>query len=509
MELRYNHSWSEMKRDLSRWEIVFAVVVFTAGLALRLRLALLTYFNADEALHSLWAFGTWGETLRNAPADTHPPLLLFITYAVSQLSRTELALRLVPVLAGSLFPLLLFVWLRRVSGRMAAMAVLVLLTLAPHFITISAQVRSYTLAFLFLSASLLVLEEALQGDSWIAMAVYSLFLCLCISSDYSMAWFVAAVGVYALLRLRGTSTPVKTTWLVGQLGALLLYGVLFVFQIRRHPATEWQGWLSSGFPQPGKMLIFPFAGTLKQFAFLMASIPIGALVSVLFAVAVFWLWTGRTGIELRRARALAALLVLPFVFAIAGAYAREFPYGRTRHTLVLGIFGALGIAIFVEKLPRRLAIALLGVTLFLTPLWEWKADLDLEDIRPDRNQKELMLHGLDYMRATIPAGSLIFTEIDTLTVLAYYDGHNRPYRPPPGQFTETTLGGRWRIAAVDYQFLMPDTYRPGLAAFRRRYGLAESEPVWVVDGGWTVAIAPPDERRPFTRAVQVIQTGAH
>src|SRR6516165_10296041 len=154
-----------MKRDYDRWEIMFVSLVFTAGLALRLRLAFLNYLNPDEAEIALLAFGTWGDVLRNSlKLGDHPPLLIVITHAVSLISRTELALRLVPVLAGSLFPLLLFAWLRRAAGMMAAMAALFLLTLAPHLITVSAQLRSYTLALLFLSASLVVLEEALESN---------------------------------------------------------------------------------------------------------------------------------------------------------------------------------------------------------------------------------------------------------------------------------------------------------------------------------------------------------
>jgi hypothetical protein len=500
-----------MKRDFDRWEIIFVGVVFLAGFALRLRLALFTYLNPDEAVHALLSFGTWGYVLRNWVKETHPPLLIVITHAVSLISRTELALRLVPVLAGSLFPLLLFVWLRRISGKMAAMAALFLLTLAPHLITVSAQLRSYTLALLFLSASLVVLEEALERDRWQMMGVYSALLWLCILSDYSMAWFVGAAGVYALLRLRGSHAPVKATWAAGQLVALVLYGLLFKMHVRNFRGGGLErgalsGWLFGAFPQPGKMLVFPFANTLKQFAYLMALVPIGAFVSVLFVVAVFWLWTGQTGIERSKARALAMLLVLPFVLAIAGAYAHQFPYGRTRHTLVIGVFGAIGIAIFIQQLPRRASLALLWGALLLTPLWNWRADWDEQDISPDRNQKELILQCLDYMRAAIPPGTLIFTERETLFMLAYYEGHNGlPYQPATRQFSETVLGGQWRVATMNYNYITRDAYEAGLAAFRKQYGLGENEPVWVLDGGFDVPSMPPDEKHPFTRAVRVFQ----
>src|SRR5450755_2026161 len=219
--------WFRMKREFSRWEIAFVVVVVAAGLALRLRLALLTYVNPDEALHALVAFSSWDRLVPDSLRVTHPPLLLVLTHFVSFVSRSELAVRMIPLLAGSAFPVVLFVWLRRLAGGVPAMAVLFLLTLAPHLVVVSAELRSYTLAFLFLAASLLVLEAALDSGRWRMMALYSVLLCLAIVSDYSMAWFAGSAGIYALLRLRGCSRRLQATWLAGQLAAVGLYALLF------------------------------------------------------------------------------------------------------------------------------------------------------------------------------------------------------------------------------------------------------------------------------------------
>lgn len=496
-----------MRRDFTRWEIVFVSVVFIAGLAVRLRLATLTYLNPDEAQQALLAFGTWSGAFRNSLTVTHPPLLVVLIHGVSLLSRTELALRLVPVLAGSLFPLLILGWLRSVAGTMAAMAALLLLTLAPHLIVVSAQLRSYTLAFLLLSAALLLLEQALESGRCRTMAVYNVLLWLCILSDYSMAWFAGAAGIYALLRLRGSSALLKSTWAAGQLIALLLYGTLFILQVQPLETLDIRNtYLQGAFPSPGKMLVFPVAGTLKQFAYLMASVPIGCVALVLFAIAVFWLWTGPAGIERSKSRALAVLLVLPFLLGVAGAYAHLFPYGRTRQTLVIGIFAASGIAIFVQKLPRRAAVTILGGAFLLAPLWYWRADWDPQDISPDRNRKESMRECLEYMRSAIPPGTVIFTERETLYMLAYYEGHNEQPEGAAGQFSETLLGGRWRVITRDYKYLTRNNYQAALGAFRRQYGLGDTEPVWILDGGWDVVSVPPDETRPFTKAVRVFQT---
>jgi len=495
-------------------EIALVAAVFAIGLALRLRLAATTYLNPDEALHALISFGTWRDTLGQMLTVTHPPLFILITHLVFLISRTELALRTIPVVAGSLFPVLFSIWLWRVAGKIAGFAALVLLTFAPHLVTISAQLRSYTLAFLFLSASLIVLEEALQRGEWALMAVYSVLLWLSILSDYSMAWFAGAAGVYALLRLRGSSIRMKATWIAGQAVALMLYGVLFVIQVRnlRGGASAAQAvgaWLAGAFPRPGGMFSFPAVNTLKQFAYLMASVPVGAIAALLFAIGVLWLWTGRTRMEPRRARALAALLVIPFLLGIAGAYAHWFPYGRSRHTLVAGLFGAAGIAIFLETLPRRAGTLILAAILLLTPLWYWKAEPDVHDISPDRHQRKAMLECVEYMRASIPPSAVIFSEWETLLMLLYYEGHNQvPERREAGQgFFEITLGGRWRAAERDYSYSTAQELQAALAAFRRQYGLTEHEPVWVIDGGWDRA-TPEDPRLPFSKAIHVFQAGA-
>lgn len=189
------------KRGYHWLEIALVSVVFLVGLAIRIRLAALHYLNPDEIEVTLDALGSLRQTLHNALTITHPPLLEVITFVVCRISRTELALRLVPVLSGSLFPLLLFFWLRRLAGSIPAQVVLLLLTLSPYLIALSVQVRCYTLALFFVAACLLVLEEALEGGTWRMMALFSVLLWFCVVADYSTAWFAGAAGIFVLLPL--------------------------------------------------------------------------------------------------------------------------------------------------------------------------------------------------------------------------------------------------------------------------------------------------------------------
>jgi hypothetical protein len=131
-----------------------------------------------------------------------------------------------------------------------------------------------------------------------------------------------------------------------------------------------------------------------------------------------------------------------------------------------------------------------------------------DGIENGRNQKWQVLQCLAYMRSTIPAGALIFTERETIDILAYYAGdRDVPPWPNAGKsFSEGILGGRWRVTARDYAFTSPADYAAALVAFRRQYDLSDAGPVWVVDGGWSAVSRPPDKQLPFSNAVRVFQT---
>ncbi|MBZ5601892.1 MAG: glycosyltransferase family 39 protein [Acidobacteriia bacterium] len=499
-----------MKRGLSRWEIAFAVLVVAAGFVLRLRLAATTYLNPDEALHALFSIGTWREVLRHSLMVTHPPLLILINHLIVPFSRAELAARMVPLLAGSAFPVVLALWVRRVAGTMTAGVVLLLLMLSPALIAISAVVRSYTLAFLFLSLSLLVFEEAIAAASAWKMALYTVLLYGAILSDYSMAWFAGAAGIYALMRLPGLPARVKTVWTMGQAVALAIYAVLFRLQVPKLRVTSGtqavNGWLMGAFPHRQNAFIFPFYNTPKLFAFVMSSIFLGAALMALFAAGVYLLWMRETRIEPRRARALAVLLVVPFGLGLAGAYAHLFPYGRSRHDLVLGIFGVVGAAIVIETLPRRAALASLAAALLLSPLWIRRYETALYEIPRDRAAKELIPQCLEYMRSAIPPGAPVFTEIETLWILKYYAGDLAPANMPTPGFLEYRLDGRWRAVTSGYQYENLRDFKKALADFRREYRIAEQDPVWILDGGWGQSWIAPGEARPFAKAIQVVET---
>ncbi len=405
-------------------------------------------------------------------------------HAVAQFSHRDLALRMLSVVTGSLFPVLIWAWVRRAVGPMAAFAALFLLTMSPNVTAISAQVRSYAPALFFLSLALLTLEFAFERDSWLLMALYSMFLWLCIFSDYSMAWFAGAVGAYALFRLRGSSGQTRLAWGAGQVVALGTYAYLFHTQVTPYRGSKDQadavsGWLRMAFPVPGHFITFVRSNTVDQFSYLMGSEPMGKIALLAFAAGIILLWAGRFAIERNRARAIAVFLTVPFALGIVGAYAHMFPYGGSRHSMVLGVFGAIGIGILFESAPSILAVPLLFA--ILLPIPGWRARVSAENITADRNQRSQYLECVAYLKSAIPPGTVIFTESETLETLVYYDGQTeRPPWPVQQRFSDYPFSGKWRLAERDYQYLTFAEYREALAVFRRQYGFAPQDPVWVI-----------------------------
>ena len=403
------------------------------------------------------------------------------------------------------------IWLRRVAGKVAAMATLFLLTFTPHFLSLGAQVRSYTLALLFLSASMVALESAIDSGRLAPMLWSDFFLVVGTFTEFGMAWFAGAAGVYLLLHLRRLPRKVKIAWAAGQAVVLILYGALFIANGRFIPGSVTAevvrtSYLGSAFPHRGTLLTFPWTNILKQSEYLMASTTLGACGTVVFVLSLFFLWTGRTPIAREKARALAILFTVPFALGLIGAYARMYPFGRSRHTVMVGVFVACGIAIFIASLPRRARVAILCAPLVMIAVWLGFPDHDQGNLPAGRNRKSDLLECIAYMHAVIPPGTRIFTDRETLQLLIYYEGGPWPLAKPAPVFTDVALAGRWRAGWRNSRFNTASQYQTALAAFRAQYGIPDGQPVWVLMGGWHALVPPVDPQRPFTRAMSVFQS---
>src|SRR5258708_7797521 len=339
----------------------FVVLLLAAGLFLRLRLAWLTFLNADEAVHFFFSHQpSLLLAYRASLTPAHPPLMVLLLHYWSWFGDSEFFLRLPFVIAGTLFCWTMFRWVEQIAGTNAGLIALALLLFSPPLISLSAEVRQYSLLLLFCAGCLYFLELAFEEQSakWMAFSIASLYLALL--THYSALIFAAAAGIYGLLRLlRGRLTaPVTALWVTGQAGALAICGILYLTQISnlrtRGVTSEIAStWLRSSIFHPGEdhLATFAVSKTVRLFRYMFSHGTIGVLGLALFFFAVILLlWQRDAGDASNPTpRELGGLFLSPFVVALAAGVAGFYPYGGPRHDVVLAVFAMPAIAIGLDR----------------------------------------------------------------------------------------------------------------------------------------------------------------
>ncbi len=470
-----------------------ALAALAVSFPLRLHEAATTYLNPDEANYFRMSIPNGLRDLYHSALGTHhPALYIMLMHLVGKLSVEELMLRAVALIAGMLFPWFLYRWLSLVWNRLAGLVALLLVTFAPHLILLSAQARSYTLAYLGIFAFLYCQERALRASSARWMLLATAPLCMAIFSEYFVAYFAGAAGLAFLIRAwkQPPSAPLWTAWAAGQACGIALYVFLFFSQIQPLLSSgkgevESQAWLIPAFPQPGENLVlFLGRAVVKQFAYIFASIPLGIAMMLAFLAGVWFLWTAKAPIQRIPARLLVLLTTTMFVLAAAGSIARFHPLARTRHTAVLGIFAATIVAIAFERVFRSRPGLLLPAALLLLPVWWLTATPDQHNIPVDRHQRGPMLAAIARVRQEIPAGAPVLMSFNTRIEVDYYL-HSRqiPFEARDRRVPEW-ITNDYRLVSYSDSYPSPAKLFADLQRFRAEYGVPPGDPVWFLDGGW-------------------------
>lgn len=407
---------------------LLGIGLLAAGFFLRLRLAWLTFLNPDEALHYFLSHQPSLKLAYHASLTTaHPPLMILFLHYWSRLGSSEFFLRLPFVLAGTLFCWIMFLWSRKVAGCEAGWFALALFLFAPSLISLSAEIRQYSFLLFFCACALYSLERALAQNSsvWITVSAVGMYLALL--THYSALIFAATLAIYGLSRLNRPGRPIRfaIAWSATQAGALAICAFLYrsqISQLRRNnvPTELAATWLRSSIFHRGENNVVSFAWTrsLRLFRYFFSHGTIGVIAFFLFAFAIGILLRQRKLVEKRIA--LAVLLALPFVIAMVAAFVGIYPYGGTRHDVLLAMFAIPGIAIGLDRLPRPpftwlkpalVAAGLIICNFFPSPSGPY--------IRARNQRRDLMRHAMSYLR-TLPANSTILTDQQGSMVLNYY-----------------------------------------------------------------------------------------
>ena len=188
-------------------------------------------------------------------------------------------------------------------------------------------------------------------------------------THYSSLIFALTLGIYALVRLRGSKANgrVIAAWGIGQAGALAICGFLYYSHIAqlRHSALPQQiadTWLRNSIFHPGQdhVVVFVASRTVRLFRYLFSNGTIGFLALLVFLCGILLLMLDRNSHSLDRRptpRQLALLLSLPFLITAGVAVAGIYPYGGTRHDVLLSIFAMSGIAVGLGRLKCIAGVA--------------------------------------------------------------------------------------------------------------------------------------------------------
>ncbi len=488
-----------------------------AAFLLRLWNASLSYLNPDEAWHCLIANANGLRDLyESAIRSSHPPLLIFLLHLVKKVSHHELAVRLLPVVAGAAVAGVSALWLERRFGKPAALFAAVTLAFSPMLVGLGSETRAYSLAMLFMALSLLSLDRALERNSALWTLGFTTALLLAILSEFATLFFAVAAGIYFLIRAAAPdiSWRVRGAWAIGQAAALALYGFIYATQISRR--WLWAGdsqyfvdWLAEYYPRQGESpYIFFLTGTLSQFSYLIPSLPTAIFGMILFIFGIVALIRRET----RESVATALLCAAPFLLVCLAAFARAYPYGMTRQTSFLALFVAGGIAIGLSHFLKRRILPALLLALLFVPLWHLPAFLRWNNIEGSRADRANLRRALEYIRTSIPTGALVLTDSETRLTLGHYLAP-RAWRPETGVLPSVERFAGLRFFASRWSFEGPDSLTEDLALVRRRLP-AEDGPVWVIDGGFEVTLdrrlselptPPAGEPRDFGRALFVFR----
>ena len=461
------------------------VPILLAGLAVRFWVASLTYLDLDEAYQSRLATPGFPDLWRNALEPTQPPLLILLLHVVRYLGQTEITMRLIPVLAGGLFPWFVYRWLGLVRGKAAGFIGLTILVAAPNVISLSAQVRAYSLGLLFTSAALYFLERAIREGSLKWMGWFTATFLLAVLSVFSTAFFCVAIGVYFLIRVWDLRSKPRVIllWVASQVAALGIYAYLYVVQVaglhKSHQVliTE-PSWFQGRFPAEGdRVAQFFWRGTFGVVEFVFTSHPVTLWAVVLLAFGIVVLLLSRSA-GLRNRVGLVVLLASPFLLACAGAFLYFHPYGPTRQTIFLVVFLAAGMAIAMDWLARRrLWVSVLAMMVLVPMVYDHAG---YHPLRIDPTQRPELLHSsFDYLREQAPPGSLVLTESDTGALMEFYlAGDDWPSQSYPSG-ARRIVG--YRVFYNTSRLMSLDQVRADLAEWRSREEIDPEAPVWVID----------------------------
>jgi hypothetical protein len=246
------NAWLETHMDR-----VMGLVVL-AGFCLRFWRARAAYLNADEAQIMLPALRHGlVNTYKAAQIFPYGPLMNLVLHFMTFFGSSELYFRMPSVIAGTLLIFVGYKWVAETFGKGAGMVTGCILAFAPPMVILSAQVRHYMPHALLVACSLYCLERALREKSRGWMRYFGVAVLLAVLTMYMSIWYIAALGVYAIVcfLLKEIPRPVIVEWIKTQAAVAFVLIVAYTTHLHKlrgdkNETRARDGWLRSSYFHP-------------------------------------------------------------------------------------------------------------------------------------------------------------------------------------------------------------------------------------------------------------------
>jgi len=505
-----------------------AAIIVVAGFFFRFWLAHATFFNADEAWHYATALqSSLREAWHASLGLYHPPLLIFLLYFWHKLGNSDLMLRLPCVVSGSLFCWFYYRWLKLVVGYQAALVGVLLVSLLPTMIGVSADLRQYPLMLMFVAGAAFFLELAIRTNCAARMLLSGCFLLLGMVSHYSGFLAAAALGTYVLglLAYGSLSRNLLLAWIPAQLAGVALAWFFYSVQIKKlalargnESARLMANWyLPQFYYHPGHDHLVPFLikGTFGIFRFTFAWVVIGHVATLLFFTGlVLLLRRGK-----RDGRLTGLFLFAPFLVNWAAAALGVYPFGRTRHSIFVAVFGLAGVSVAAVEICKRKTNLMVGATVAVILLCQVFGTQPWLDMLPLADRRhELMDQAMQVLRSQVSVDDVVYLDKATEYQVRRYLCAPEPLMPDrsiPGFESFRCDGVRIVSSFPNDDAVLAATFSEKWEQMARVFGLQPGSRVWVVEGGWISGFAetlqaryvelPIIEIRHFGRYLEIFQ----
>lgn len=484
----------------SHSRIALFVILVLAFLA-RLWKASGTFLNPDEALHALTAYqNSLAAAYKASLGLAHPPLFIIFLYYWHQVGFSELWLRLPSVIAGTVFCLFIFHWIKIVLGKNVAWIGFLFACFLPPMIELSAEVRQYAFLLCFISIAAYLLERAFQECNAWQLVLSFFFLYLAMLTHYSALLFVAALGIYSLLRLIREKPPFRVTaiWIVGQFVALGLFAFLYKTHISVQRGSdqahrELTASLPNSFFHHGHdhLLSFVFARTFGTFQFLCSQLAIGDIAGLIFLIGVIFLFKAKSSEKQNGLRLFAVFLLLPYALNCIVACIDLYPYGGTRHSSFIVMFAISGISYALNQIFSQRRIWVIAATAIVIILCQILGSPHRPYMTRKNQSHANMIQAITAIKHQAAPGSLLFIDLQTNFLL-------QSYLCPSAVPDATSLPGFWTYMCEGYEVVSttpdqsiftPELLRQKWNEFTQTSAYHPQQPIWIFQAGWNIHLA--------------------